>query len=374
MQTGEHVIMIESLDIKNIVVVLNKTDLFRGDVEKEVKNIRSFFETTMFGANIPVFAVSAKEKKGFEELKMGILEIIKNLDLTRDIEGNIIFPIDHYFSIKGRGAVITGTLLKGQLKLNQKLEVLPVITSGRVKSIQMFHQDVDSAKAGDRIGINIKGLDVKKIYRGCIATDNKDIFDYCDLLEVKVRNNNLFKPETHFGTQVHVTIGMFTTVGNLFPYYELDGKKIQTSASSKDHGFNAFLWLTEKILISKEKTIMLISRLDLPPTTLRILGSAELTKIHQIPPTLHKYKLKTGRIQKPEHSQGIICTGLAQSFIGAKKMIGKKLESPFTKIIATFGTKGAVILGIEGSEIKVNKGDKVILKELRSFKLMPKRD
>jgi selenocysteine-specific elongation factor len=371
-QTGEHLIMIESLDIKNIIVVLNKTDLCKGNIDEEIKKTRIFFSTTSYGAEIPIYPVSAIEKKGFEELKKGLLKTIEILDLNRNIEGNVVVPVDHHFSIKGRGSVITGTIIKGQLKLNQNLDVLPVNTSGRVKSIQIFRQNVDTAKAGDRVGINIKGLDVKKIYRGCIATDNKDAFQYCKLLEVKVNNNKLFKPETRFGTQVHVTIGMFTTTGRIYPYYEIDGNSIQTSASNKDIGFKAFIWLNEKVIISKERTVMLISRLDLPPTTLRILGSAELLKIHHEPPLLYKYKIKKGKIQNPDHSQGIVCTGLAQSVEGAKKIIGRELVSPFTKIIGTFGTKGAVIVGIESKDVEVNKGDKVILKELRDFKLKPK--
>jgi hypothetical protein len=114
---------------------------------------------------------------------------------------------------------------------------------------------------------------------------------------------------------------------------------------------------------------MLLSRLDLPPTTLRILGSAELFKIYEEPPLFYKYKTKKGFIKNPNHPQGIVSIGLAKSVIGAKKIVGKKLEPPFTKIIDTFGTKGAVIIGIVNKELKVKKGDPVFLKELRSFQL-----
>lgn len=363
-QTGEHLIMIDSLKIKNIIVILNKIDLFQGDIEEEFENTREFFGSTSFGTNIPIFAVSAKDEVGFEELRQGILKTIESLEIKRDFGDNIIIPIDHHFTIKGMGAIITGTILKGNLKLNQNLEVLPVKTSGRVKNIQIFHQNVDSARAGDRVGINIKNLDVKKIYRGCIATNNPKAFDYSDILEIKVDKNKLFKPETQFGTQIHVTIGMFTTTGKIYPYSELNQNKIQTNAGKNDFEFKAILWLNEKVLINKGKSIMLLSRLDLPPTTLRILGSAKLIEIHKEPPLLYKVKVKKGRIQKD-----LICIGLAQSAIGAKKIVGRQLEPPFTKILDTFGTKGAVIVGVKSKDIKVNKGDPVVLKELRSFRL-----
>ncbi|MFX0105910.1 MAG: GTP-binding protein [Candidatus Hodarchaeota archaeon] len=368
-QTGEHLIMIESLKIDKIIVLLNKIDLFTESVEEEIKNTREFFGTTSFGYNVPIFAISAKERVGFEELKNGILETIKSLKIERNTKGDIIIPIDHHFHIKGIGAVLTGTILNGTLTLNQNLEIIPVKTSGRVKNIQIFHQNVDFAKAGDRIGINIKGLELKKIYRGCYATNNPNAFDHCNIIEVKVNNNILFKPKTSFGTQIHITIGMVTTVGNVYPYYDLDGKRIQTTVSNKDRGFMALIILKEKVLIRKKRTIMLLSRLDLPPTTLRILGSAELLKIHKEPPLFFKYKTKKGIIKNTEHSQGIISIGLAQSAAGAKKIVGKELEPPFTKILDTFGSKGAVIVGIRSREKNVKKGDPVFLKELRSFQL-----
>jgi hypothetical protein len=114
--------------------------------------------------------------------------------------------------------------------------------------------------------------------------------------------------------------------------------------------------------------------LDLPPTTLRILGAAKLVAVIKDPPELYKFKIKKGYIQKPEHIQGIVCSGLAQSYEGAKRIIGRKLEPPFTKIIDTFGTKGLVIVGIEKRDQTVKKGDPIALKELRSFRLKSKKD
>jgi len=368
-QTGEHIIMVESLGIKKIIVILNKIDLFSGDIEEETEKTKEFFNTTSYGSNVPVYAVSAKLESGFKELKRGILNVINSIDIKRDSEDEIVIPIDHHFPIKGMGAVLTGTLLSGTLKLNQNLEILPINASGRVKSIQIFHQDVDSAKAGDRIGINVKGIDVNRVYRGCYATNDRKAFDFCDIIEVDVNNNRLFKPKTHFGTQVHVTIGMLTIAGNLYPYYEEDQKRIQTSVSNKEQGFKALLILKDKVLIRKKKMVILLSRLDLPPTTLRILGSAKVSKIHKDSPLFYKYKVKKGVIKNPDQSQGIICTGLAQSSIGAKKIVGKKLEVPFTKVISTFGTKGAVIIGYDDNEKELKKGDAVFLKELRSFHL-----
>ena len=368
-QTGEHLIMLESLHISKILIVLNKIDLFTGNIELEIEKTRDFFATTSYGSQLLVFPVSAKEKLGFEELKKGILEIINSLEVKREIDGDIIIPIDHHFPIKGMGAVLTGTVLRGTLKTNQNLIILPLKTSGRVKNIQIFHQNVNSAEAGYRVGINIKNLDLSKVYRGCYATNNTDAFKFCRIIEVKVNNNILFKSRTNFGTQIHITLGMFTTSGFIYPYYELDEKKIQSTITNKERGFKAIIIFKENVLIRKEKSVMLLSRLDLPPTTLRILGSAELQRIHSLTPLFYKFKTKRGTIKKLNHTQGIICAGLAQSVIGAKKMIGKRLEPPFTKVLNTFGTKGAVIVGIDKNESQLKIGDSVYFRELRSFNL-----
>ncbi len=372
-QTGEHLIMIESLNIQNIIVVLNKIDLFKGNIGKEIEKIRKFFESTSFGANIPIYAVSAKLKTGFEELKEGILHKIQSLEIERNTEGNLIIPIDHHFSIKGRGSVVTGTILNGRIAINQILHILPIDTSGRVKSIQIFHNNVQNAEAGDRVGINFKGIDLKSVYRGCYATNNKQAFDYANILDLEIKKNKLFKHETRFGTQVHVTIGMVTSVGYVFPYYKLNQKRVQIDVIEGKSNFNAFLWLNEKVLVNKVKNLMLISRLDLPPTTLRILGAATILNVLKDPPTLYKFKIKKGIITNPQHSQGIICSGLANSLEGAKKIIGRALETPYTKVVSPFGTKGAVIVGVKDNISKIEKGDFVVLKDLRSFKLNPKK-
>ena len=67
----------ESLKIDKIIVVLNKIDLFTGNLNDELGKIRDFFGSTSFGFNVPIYSISAKNESGFEELKMGILKTVK---------------------------------------------------------------------------------------------------------------------------------------------------------------------------------------------------------------------------------------------------------------------------------------------------------
>jgi hypothetical protein len=162
---------------------------------------------------------------------------------------------------------------------------------------------------------------------------------------------------------------MDTSIGEIYPFKEINGKKLKTSIKSEEIEFKALLILNKRTFIRKKRNIMLLSRLDLPPTTLRILGSAELIKTYTTTPLFYKYKIKKGKVEKPHHPQGIICKGLAQSIEGARKMVGRELESPFTKVINIFGTKGAVIVGLEDRDVNIQKDDEIILKELRSFSI-----
>ncbi|MGV9171732.1 MAG: GTP-binding protein [Promethearchaeia archaeon] len=366
-QTGEHLVMIESLGIKNLIVVLNKTDLFTGDLAREIENTRNFFKTTSFGKDVPIYAVSAKKKEGFKDLKEGIFQMVRSLEIERDIEDDVIIPIDHHFTVKGLGPIITGTLITGTVEKDQEIHILPINETGKIKNIQIFHQDVDVAEAGNRVGVNIKNIDINKVYRGTYATDNKDAFEFCKIVEVEVKKTEHFKPKTEFGTQVHVTIGMETDTANIYPYEEVNGKRVKKSIPQSQTDFRAMLVFNKRILIPKNKVLFLLSRLDLPPTTLRIIGSARLLNTHEAEPLFYKYKYKKGRIKYLEHSEGIVCEGLAQSVEGAKKIVGRELEPPFSKILGSFGTKGAVIIGTQGDSSKISKSEPVILKELRSF-------
>ena len=109
-----------------------------------IRSYYFFFKSSSFGSNIPIYAVSAKNKVGFEDLKNGILEVIKSLEIKRELEGDLIIPIDHHFSVKGRGSILTGTILKGKLKLNQNLEDIKA-------KIQQFESLVNQIKSENKI-------------------------------------------------------------------------------------------------------------------------------------------------------------------------------------------------------------------------------
>ncbi len=379
-QTGEHVIILESLGINHIIVALNKIDLISKEhLNLMIEKVTSFFKSTSFGSDVPIFAVSAKNKKGFEKLKKGLLDLLNKIKVKRNKSDDLIIPIDHHFPIKGIGTVITGTILQGTIKINQNLNIIPINKSGRVKSLQIFKQDVSKAEAGDRIGIAIKGLDYKSIFRGCYVVSNKENFISGNLFKSEISINKYYKASLKFGMQTHITLGMNTIPAYIYLFREIDNKFIAFNPGENDFNFNAIISTVEPVLIknlallknnqSKNYEKFLISRLDLPATTLRIAGAGKIIEIYEHPPILYKFKIKYGVVKDSNHPQGIIVNNLAKSLAGAKKIIGKNLEQPFDKVIDTFGTKGGVVVSLKEKKNKISNGDQVILKELRSFKI-----
>jgi selenocysteine-specific elongation factor len=379
-QTGEHLVILESFGIKHIIVALNKIDLISEDqLNKIMQKVQKFFSNTFFGSEVSIFPVSAKNRVCFNELKEGLLNLLKSIEINRDRSNDLIIPIDHYFPIKGIGTVITGTILQGSIKINQNIHIIPINQSGRIKSLQIFRQDVEMAEAGDRVGIAIKGIEYKSIFRGCYVVSNKTSFNLCNIFKSKIRINNYFKIGLKFGMQIHATIGMTTVPAFIFPIKEVNNKLIGFNPAETDLKFFAVISLIEPVLVKNSILLkvkpkenyekFLISRLDLPVTTLRIAGVGEVIDLFEKSPILYKYKIKRGFVKESKHPQGIIVNNLAKSLIGARKIIGKKLEPPFDRVVDTFGTKGGVVVSLKEKKIKISQGDEVILKELRSFKL-----
>ncbi|MEK6299488.1 MAG: selenocysteine-specific translation elongation factor [Acidobacteriota bacterium] len=164
-QTREHFDICRLLRIKSGLVALTKSDLVdeellelaRGEVEDFVRG--SFLE----GA--PIVPVSSRTGAGVEELKRALVELASAVEAkaTRAVPR---LPIDRAFSIKGFGTVVTGTLIAGELKTGDEVEVLPGGVKTRIRNVQVHGKDADLALAGQRTAINLQGVNVEQAQRG----------------------------------------------------------------------------------------------------------------------------------------------------------------------------------------------------------------
>jgi selenocysteine-specific elongation factor len=168
-QTREHFDICRLLETKTGLIVLTKRDLVDEELLELVKLDASELVQNSFLENAPMLAVSAKTDVGVEELK----QTLKNLALTipnRKNETVAQLPVDRSFSVKGFGAVVTGTLVAGEIKVGDEMELLPAGKKVRVRGLQTHGKTVKTAHAGQRTAINLGGIDHSEIERGQTLT------------------------------------------------------------------------------------------------------------------------------------------------------------------------------------------------------------
>jgi len=164
-QTREHFEILNLLDIKKAVIIINKTDLVDSDwldlVELEINEL--IFGTFMEKSRI--FHVSAETGSGIIELKNTLFKMCEIHTEKKD-RGIFRQHVDRAFSVKGYGTVITGTVNSGILNIGDNVEVLPGNIVSKVRGLQSHGNDVKVIKIGDRAAINLKNIDKKDIARG----------------------------------------------------------------------------------------------------------------------------------------------------------------------------------------------------------------
>ncbi|MHA1604684.1 MAG: selenocysteine-specific translation elongation factor [Candidatus Freyarchaeota archaeon] len=364
-QTGEHIIILQSFGISKAVVALSKIDLVFPTRLKKVKNqIRNILRgTSLEGA--PIIPVSAVTGEGIEELKDAIKSILSPPE--REVEGPFKMPIDHAFRIKGAGTVITGTIHRGRVSIGDEIEIMPIKQTAKVRSIQTFRESREEAKAGDRVGISVTGTEPEKIYRGCYA-GTPGTLKVTNKLVGKIQMNRLFKYTLRPGVQVHLTVGMPTVPATMIPFKTSEGRNLLLAEVKSGDTSEAVFRLGESI-VADESTPLLVSRLDLPPTTLRIAGSGKVTDASPGEMGFFTEKTKKGRVKTPKHPKGSIVVGLAETKIGAERllnMVATTEKGTPGKVVSTFGGKGAVIIRFEKP---VSEGEVVFVKKFKPRKV-----
>ncbi len=168
-QTREHFEICRLLEIRTGLIVLTKVDLVDEELLELVKLDAAELVENSFLENAPVVTVSAKTGAGIEELK-GTLQNLAAKIPNRKNENIARLPIDRSFSIKGFGAVVTGTLVSGEIGETQELEILPTSKKVRVRGLQTHGKSVKNAHAGQRTAVNLGGVNYDEIERGMVLT------------------------------------------------------------------------------------------------------------------------------------------------------------------------------------------------------------
>ncbi|MCK4807647.1 MAG: SelB C-terminal domain-containing protein, partial [Candidatus Aegiribacteria sp.] len=169
-QTREHLDICKLLGVSKGIVALTKCDLVDDEMQELVESeIEEYFKDSVF-TGTPVYRVSSMTGAGMEELRDVLVQLAEDKG-QRYSEGKFRLDIDRIFMLEGFGTIIGGTAVSGSVSVGDELELQPGGSKYRVREMRVNeNRDVKTGVAGDRIALNLVGLDRDDVYRGsCVA-------------------------------------------------------------------------------------------------------------------------------------------------------------------------------------------------------------
>jgi len=178
-QTREHILLARQVGVPYIVVFLNKADMVDDPellelVEMEVRELLDAYEFP--GDDTPIIIGSALKAVEGDESEIGsqaIDKLVAALDEyipepERAIDGTFLMPVEDVFSISGRGTVATGRIERGIIKVGEEIEIVGIKDTAKttVTGVEMFRKLLDEGRAGDNVGVLLRGTKREEIERG----------------------------------------------------------------------------------------------------------------------------------------------------------------------------------------------------------------
>ncbi|CDZ78095.1 Elongation factor Tu [Legionella massiliensis] len=199
-QTREHILLSRQVGVPYIVVFLNKADMVDDAellelVEMEVRDLLSSYEFP--GDDIPIIVGSALKALEGDESDIGVKAIEKLVETmdsyipepVRNIDKSFLLPIEDVFSISGRGTVVTGRVESGIVKVGEEVEIVGIRDTQKTicTGVEMFRKLLDEGRAGDNVGVLLRGTKRDEVERGQVLAKPGSI-----------------KPHTKFEAEVYV--------------------------------------------------------------------------------------------------------------------------------------------------------------------------
>jgi selenocysteine-specific elongation factor len=167
-QTREHLEICRLLGVKRGLVALTKCDMVDPDWRELVgEEIREYLAGS-FLEGAPIVPVSSRTLEGLEDLKKALADLAAEAD-EKPAEGPFRLPVDRVFTVQGFGTVVTGTLLSGSMRVGDEVEILPSGINSRVRTLQAHGKKEESVSAGQRLAINLQGVEHTSILRGDVV-------------------------------------------------------------------------------------------------------------------------------------------------------------------------------------------------------------
>ncbi len=192
-QTREHILLAKQVGVPYIVVYMNKCDMVQDAelldlVEEEIRDLLTKYDFP--GKDTPIIRGSALKAVEGDTSELGepsINKLVAALDSyipdpVRETDKPFLMPIEDIFSIEGRGTVVTGRIERGQIKINDEIEIVGIRPTAKtvVTGIEMFNKQLDSGMAGDNAGILLRGTKKDEVERGQVLCKPGSITPHTD--------------------------------------------------------------------------------------------------------------------------------------------------------------------------------------------------
>ncbi len=167
-QTREHLEICQLLGVKKGLVALTKSDMVDPEwLDLVAEEVRDYLAGS-FLEDAPVVPVSSRTGAGIDDLKGELARLAAQVEEKRS-EGPFRLPVDRVFTVTGFGTVVTGTLLAGEIRVGDEVEILPAAREARVRGVQTHGRKGDAAGAGQRVAVNLQGVEHTEVVRGDIV-------------------------------------------------------------------------------------------------------------------------------------------------------------------------------------------------------------
>jgi elongation factor Tu len=201
-QTREHILLARQVGVPFILVYMNKADMVDDAellelVEMEVRELLSSYDFP--GDDTPIIvgsALKALEGEDSEQGTQSIVKLIEEMDSyipepVRDTDKPFLLPIEDVFSISGRGTVVTGRVERGVIKVGEEVEIVGIhpTTKTTCTGVEMFRKLLDEGRAGDNVGVLLRGTKRDEVERGQVLAHPKTI-----------------TPHTKFEAEVYISV------------------------------------------------------------------------------------------------------------------------------------------------------------------------
>lgn len=214
-QSREHLAICDLLRIKSGIIAITKADLVEKDwLDLVIEEVREFVKGT-FLERAEIIPVSARSGYNLDLLKERIHQLALTIE-TKPVNEIFRLPIDRVFTLKGFGTVVTGTLISGLIKVDDDVEILPAGLRSKVRGLHSHGKPIKTAYAGQRVAINLQGIDKEDLSRGDVVV-TPDVLRPVTYIDAKIEmlpNQQPLKTRS----VVHFHLTTLETLGRIILY------------------------------------------------------------------------------------------------------------------------------------------------------------